>query len=132
MKRLNVCIFPAVLIFVLISIFMFGSCKVNKAEEQIIGKWELSDEFSTKGIRIPSNIEFFSDGSVQSDWGGKYSIEGEKLNIYYSAMDSYSYTFKINNNTLTLKSDIGEYSNDETEYTYLRSESEENSTDKTG
>lgn len=131
MKRLNVCILPAVLIFVLISIFMFGSCKVNKAEEQIIGKWELSDEFSTKGIRIPSNIEFFSDGSVQSDWGGKYSIEGEKLNIYYSAMDSYSYTFKINNNTLTLKSDIGEYSNDETEYTYLRSESEENSTDKT-
>lgn len=131
MTKLNGFILPAIFIFLFIAVFIFGSCKASKPEEQIIGQWELSEEFDSKGIRIPYYIEFFSDGSVQSEWGGKYSVDGNKLNIYYAAMDSYSYTFDINDNMLTLKSDIGPYNNDETEYTYFRSESAENNADKT-
>lgn len=131
MAKLYSTILPAILILVLIAVFMFGSCRAEKPEEQIIGKWELSEEFDTKGIRIPAYIEFFSDGTVQSEWGGKYSIDGDKLNIYYAAMDSYSYTFQLEGDVLTLKSDIGPYNSDESEYTYLRSGSAESKADKT-
>lgn len=131
MTKLYSTILPAILILVLIAVFMFGSCRAEKPEEQIIGKWELSEEFDTKGIRIPAYIEFFSDGTVQSEWGGKYSIDGDKLNIYYAAMDSYSYTFQLEGDVLTLKSDIGPYNSDESEYTYLRSGSAESKADKT-
>lgn len=131
MIKLKGLILPLIFIFVFVAIFMLNGCRANKSEEQIIGQWELSEEFDNKGIRIPDYIEFFSDGSVQSEWGGKYSIDGEKLNIYYAAMDSYSYTFKINGDMLTLKSDIGPYNSDEMVYTYFRSGSSENIADKT-
>lgn len=122
MKKFSCYILTILIIFV--SCLILGGCNADKTEKSIIGKWELSDEFSPKGIRIPSYIEFFSDGSVQSDWGGKYSIDGEKLNIYYSAMDSYTYTFEIDNSVLSLKSDISEFNNDETEYIYFKTGSE--------
>ncbi len=114
------------LVFALTAIMaLLGGCKATTPTNQIIGKWELSEDFSSKGIRIPAMIEFFSDGTVQSEWGGKYSIDGNKLNIYYAAMDSYTYTFKIESDTLTLQSDVGPYANDQTEYIYLRGGAEE-------
>jgi len=117
MTKLNSFIFPVIFVFVLT--LLLNSCSAGYKEEEIIGKWELSEEFSVQGIRIPREIEFFSDGSMQSEWGGKYSIDDNKLNIYYAAMDSYTYFFEINNDALTLKCD-GMYTSDETEYIYYK------------
>lgn len=121
MRRVKCFALPVILVFAAIYVFMFTACKAENAGNKLIGKWTLSSDFSSVGMRIPSEIEFFSDGSVQSDWGGKYSVDGEKLNVYYTAMDSYSYTFKIEENVLVLKSDIGQDNSDGTEYLYLRS-----------
>lgn len=79
----------------------------------------LDDAFLPVGIRIPKTIEFFSDGTIQSDWGGSYTIDGNRLNISYSAMDSYSYVFSVNEDELTLQS-TGDYASDTTEYRYLK------------
>lgn len=49
-----------------------------------------------QSIRIPNSMHFFSDGSVQSDnLGGQYTIDGNSLIISYSAMDSYTYVFEV-------------------------------------
>lgn len=92
----------------------------DEYSDDIVGKWKLSEEFSSHGVRIPKEIEFFSDGSVQSDMGGKYTYEDNRLNIYYAAMDSYTYICTVDNGTLTLKSDDSYASSDDNEYIYLR------------
>lgn len=113
MKRLNGFIFPAILFFILI--FAFSSCSSKSADKSILGKWTLGEEFSTAGYRFPKTMEFFSDGSIniQADTGGTYTIDGNRMQIYYSAMDSYTYTFSIEGDMLKMTStevpNYGEY-----------------------
>lgn len=110
----------------IVLLFAFAGCSAGDSETTFSGGeadlssvWILDDEFSSSGIRIPDRIEFFSDGTVQSEWGGTYTVDGNRLNVSYSAMDSYSYTFTLNSDELILKSS-GEYSSDATEYRYIR------------
>ncbi len=105
-------------------LFALAGCSTGDSAEtlsnsDLSGVWILDDEFSPSGVRIPSTIEFFSDGTVQSDWSGTYSVDSNRLNISYSAMDSYSYTFSLNGDELILRSS-GDYSSDATEYRYVR------------
>lgn len=110
----------------IVLLFAFAGCSAGDSETtfsggeaDLSGVWILDDDFSSSGIRIPDRIEFFSDGTVQSEWGGTYTVDGNRLNVSYSAMDSYSYTFTLNSDELILKSS-GEYSSDATEYRYIR------------
>lgn len=124
----------AVIIFVFMAIILtFVGCSSAESDDSssgtetdLTGVWILDDEFSSSGVRIPKTLEFFSDGTVQSSWGGNYTIDGDRMNISYSAMDSYSYTFSISDDELILKS-AGGYSTDSTEYKYTRSGSETDS-----
>lgn len=106
-----------------IIVCMFVGCSsggtLSNSNSDLVGVWKLDDDFSPSGIRIPDTLEFFSDGTVQSDWGGHYTVDGERINIAYSAMDSYSYIFMLNGDELVLKSS-GEYLSDATEYIYIR------------
>lgn len=105
----------------LIFILLLTCCTAPKDENSIVGKWELEEGTSTKGLRIPREIEFFSDGSLQSNCGGKYVIEDGRLNIYYSAMDSYSYIFEVQDDLLILQSNDNNTS-DTSDYRYFKSD----------
>lgn len=124
----------AVMLLVFLFIFFaFAGCSAGDSETfsgkeaDLSGVWVLDDEFNSSGIRIPDTLEFFSDGTVQSDWGGTYTVDGSRLNISYSAMDSYSYTFSLNGDELILTSS-DKYSSDATEYRYLRNQAQSGNT----
>ncbi len=117
MKKLLLIVLP------LFFILLFTCCSASKENNSIVGKWELEEGTSTKGLRIVRELEFFSDGTVQSNYGGKYTIEEERLNIYYSAMDSYSYIFRLENDLLILQSN--DSSPDKSEYRYFRTDTNE-------
>lgn len=106
-----------IFIFLLL-LFTLCSCTAQSKTESIVGKWRLGEGLSTHGFRITRNIEFFPDGKVIADGtGGEYSIEDGKIQIYYSAMDSYSYKYEMKDDTLILKCD-DTYASDTTEYIY--------------
>lgn len=119
MKKLIKLVLPIVLILAVV--FSFGACssgKPKKSENAIEGKWFLGEDFDDAGFRFPDELEFFSDGSMQGPAGGKYTISGDRIQIYYTAMDSYTYTFKIEDNMLKLvDSETGDYYG---EYIYYR------------
>lgn len=119
MKKFFKLILPIVLILAVV--LSFGACssgKPKKSENAIEGKWFLGEDFDDAGFRFPDELEFFSDGSMQGPAGGKYTISGDRIQIYYSAMDSYTYTFKIEDNMLKLvDSETGDYYG---EYIYYR------------
>lgn len=119
MKKLIKLVLPIVLILAVV--FSFGACssgKPKKSENSIEGKWFLGEDFDDAGFRFPDELEFFSDGSMQGPAGGKYTISGDRIQIYYTAMDSYTYTFKIEDNMLKLvDSETGDYYG---EYIYYR------------
>lgn len=119
MKKFIKLVLPIVLILAVV--FSFGACssgKPKKSENSIEGKWFLGEDFDDAGFRFPDELEFFSDGSMQGPAGGKYTISGDRIQIYYTAMDSYTYTFKIEDNMLKLvDSETGDYYG---EYIYYR------------
>lgn len=119
MKKLIKLVLPIVLILAVV--LSFGACssgKPKKSENSIEGKWFLGEDFDDAGFRFPDELEFFSDGSMQGPAGGKYTISGDRIQIYYTAMDSYTYTFKIEDNMLKLvDSETGDYYG---EYIYYR------------
>lgn len=106
--------------------FSFCACNASSKQNDIIGVWMLDEKFSPSGLRIPQRIEFFSDSKLQADCGGTYTCTGSKLNIYYSATDSYTYIFKIKNDSLTLKS-TGNEDFDNKEYVFYREINNDNS-----
>lgn len=97
------------------------SCAAKKdTENSLVGQWKIDSNSSAKSPRIPRKIEFFSDGIVTGDdLGGKYSVEGDRLNIYYTAQDTYTYIYSFNDGKLVLK-----YSETE-EYTYSKVSNED-------
>lgn len=119
MKKFIKLVLPIVLILAVV--LSFGACssgKPKKSENSIEGKWFLGEDFDDAGFRFPDELEFFSDGSMQGPAGGKYTISGDRIQIYYTAMDSYTYTFKIEDNMLKLvDSETGDYYG---EYIYYR------------
>ena len=119
MKKFIKLVLPIVLILAVV--LSFGACssgKTKKSENAIEGKWFLGEDFDDAGFRFPDELEFFSDGSMQGPAGGKYTISGDRIQIYYTAMDSYTYTFKIEDNMLKLvDSETGDYYG---EYIYYR------------
>lgn len=121
LKKTMVFILSIITIAVLLS-----SCSSKTESTNLTGQWKLNEEFDEKGLRIPMKLEFLADTTVQANdnIGGKYSTGGDKLHIYYAAMDSYTYNYKINGDTLLLKSDS---ENDNTEYIYTKI----NATEKT-
>ena len=126
MKKLIKFVLPIVLILAVV--LSFGACssgKPKKSENAIEGKWFLGEDFDDAGFRFPDELEFFSDGSMQGPAGGKYTISGDRIQIYYTAMDSYTYTFKIEDNMLKLvDSETGDYYG---EYIYYREAGVKNS-----
>lgn len=126
MKKFIKLVLPIVLILAVV--FSFGACssgKPKKSENSIEGKWFLGEDFDDAGFRFPDELEFFSDGSMQGPAGGKYTISGDRIQIYYTAMDSYTYTFKIEDNMLKLvDSETGDYYG---EYIYYREAGVKNS-----
>lgn len=126
MKKFIKLVLPIVLILAVV--LSFGACssgKPKKSENSIEGKWFLGEDFDDAGFRFPDELEFFSDGSMQGPAGGKYTISGDRIQIYYTAMDSYTYTFKIEDNMLKLvDSETGDYYG---EYIYYREAGVKNS-----
>lgn len=119
MKKFVKLVLPVVLILAVV--LSFGACssgKPKKSENAIEGKWFLGEDFDEAGFRFPDELEFFADGSMQGPAGGKYTISGDRIQIYYTASDSYTYTFKIEDNMLKLvDSETGDYYG---EYIYYR------------
>lgn len=119
MKKFIKLVLPIVLILAVV--LSFGACssvKPKKSENAIEGKWFLGEDFDDAGFRFPDELEFFADGSMQGPAGGKYTISGDRIQIYYTASDSYTYTFKIEDNMLKLvDSETGDYYG---EYIYYR------------
>lgn len=119
MKNFVKLVLPIVLILAVV--LSFGACssgKPKKSENAIEGKWFLGEDFDDAGFRFPDELEFFADGSMQGPAGGKYTISGDRIQIYYTASDSYTYTFKIEDNMLKLvDSETGDYYG---EYIYYR------------
>ncbi len=80
------------------------SRNVYTTENKLIGKWYISEE--VKSARYWEELEFFSDGSVTTEsYGGKYTVEGERLHLYFSAMDFDDYTYEIEDDCLYLQAD---------------------------
>lgn len=119
MKKFVKLVLPIVLILAVV--LSFGACssgKPKKSENAIEGKWFLGEDFDDAGFIFPDELEFFADGSMQGPAGGKYTISGDRIQIYYTASDSYTYTFKIEDNMLKLvDSETGDYYG---EYIYYR------------
>lgn len=109
------------IVLILAVVLSFGACssgKPKKSENAIEGKWFLGEDFDEAGFRFPDELEFFADGSMQGPAGGKYTISGDRIQIHYTASDSYTYTFKIEDNMLRLvDSETGDYYG---EYIYYR------------
>ena len=113
----------------LIVILLLSAChKIGSDEKNknaLIGKWVLSSDFDNHGNRIPKDMEFFSDNTVmiESYSNGTYSIDGDSLKIALWAMEAYTYTFIVSEDTLELKC-TGSDIHDNVTYIYYSSDSE--------
>ena len=68
-------------------------------QEELVGYWEKVD-----GTHAFKNIEFFNDGTYvtnRSNYEGDYSISNDRIKFEGVLVDSKTYTYKVDDDTLT-------------------------------
>lgn len=92
-----------ILIFTIISVIIISSC--GNSANKLIGHWSTGE----KGTL--SELEFFSDGSYvssSSNYEGSYSVDSNRIRLNGILVDSLTFTFEVNNNSLILYDNDGD------------------------
>ncbi|MCI5655374.1 MAG: hypothetical protein SOT80_03540 [Candidatus Pseudoruminococcus sp.] len=84
---------------ILIATLLITLAACSSGDSGIVGRWK-----KTEGGEF-SYLEFFSDGTYKSssaNYEGGYSIDGNRLKLSGILVESKTYTFKIEGDTLFL------------------------------
>ena len=101
-----------VLIYALLLTFLLNACGSKSPSDLIVGQWIVPGEEDRAGTTSQLvALEFFSDGtytSNRSNYSGGYSIDGDRIKLDGVLAESLTFTFELDDDTLTFYYDDGE------------------------
>ena len=110
MKRLKNYI--AGIISVVLFVTILVGCGSESPSDLIVGQWIVPGEEDNAGTTSELvALEFFSDGtytSNRSNYSGGYSIDGDRIKLDGVLAEPLTFTFELNEDTLTFYYDDGE------------------------
>lgn len=102
---------PSILGIIFFVILLAG-CGAKSPSDLIVGQWIVPGEEDNAGITSQLvALEFFSDGtytSNRSNYSGGYSIDGDRIKLDGVLAEPLTFTFDLDDNTLTFYYDDGE------------------------
>ena len=105
-------IFTALVILTAFSMLSCGMISEGASKsDSIIGRWKSEDGYIRGDGGSIDDLEFFEDGTYDSDdanYSGNYSISGDRLKLQGLLASTITYTFKVDDDTLTFYDDDGE------------------------
>lgn len=117
MKKLKVFVFISFVAAFLISCGGYGS--FGSLENSLVGRWEAVSDGVEVDYGDLDELEFFSDGTYSSNltnYSGGYSVEEDSISLSGIIASSYTFSFEVSGDTLTM------YDDDGNEYQYEKIE----------
>lgn len=110
MNKVKKCL-VSILSVVLLIVSLAG-CSSKSPSDLIVGQWEIPKEIENIGTTSKLvQLEFFSDGtytSNRSNYSGDYSIDGDRIKLNGVLAEPLTFTFGLEEDTLTFYNDDGE------------------------
>lgn len=93
-------------------VILLAGCGSKSPSDLIVGQWIIPGEEDHAGTTSQLvALEFFSDGtytSNHSNYSGGYSIDGDRIKLDGVLAEPLTFTFKLDDDTLTFYYDDGE------------------------
>lgn len=105
----------SMLSLMILAVALIG-CSSKSASDLIVGQWIVPGEEDRAGTTSDLvALEFFSDGtyvSNRSNYSGGYSIDDDRIKLDGVLAEPLTFTFELNEDTLTFYYDDGEVMNE--------------------